>query len=308
MAAAVALSATVPSQALAWGDDGHIIIAAIAYGYLNPKALKEVKDLLAADHDGLTGKDFERRATWADHYRDTDRTSGPRYVGTNKWHYVDVPYGTKLTSVAIETGITGECPHPTLPPGQKASLGAPAQDCVVDKILHFERELADTTLPQAERIFALKFLLHFVGDVHQPLHGADNHDQGGNCVFVSGDAAGGGTKLHSYWDTSLINLLKKKQDAKAYGIVLRSKITAAQKASWENNDPRSWGAESYRRAYSQAYALKVSTLPTCKTSNEHSPIPLPQDYESAAATTAKERLMMAGVRLAYILNAAFPET
>ena len=79
------------TDVLAWGDEGHEIIAAIAYARLTPATRKAVDSLLASDQDTLTSPDFVTRATWADRYRDADRnTSKKQYNATRQWHYVDI--------------------------------------------------------------------------------------------------------------------------------------------------------------------------------------------------------------------------
>lgn len=302
-ATAAAVSAILgPTCALAWGDDGHEIVAKIAQSYLNPTVATKVSTLLSADTaDGLTASDFVSRATWADKYRDSDRPHGPRYEGTHNWHFVDIPLSTAADANAVGAAETSQCPYPALR-GQTASLGAPAKDCVIDKIRQFEIELSDPATPKPERIFALKFLLHFVGDVHQPLHAVDDNDQGANCVWIK--PQGAKVKLHSWWDNALISEIENGRDVTDTAAALRAEITPALKASWETDDPASWAAESFLAAKSVGYNLQSATLPTCATENVHDPLPLPDGYDAAAQATAKTQLEKAGVRLAFVLNKA----
>ena len=243
------------------------------------------------------------RATWADKYRDQDRPNGPQYAGTHNWHFVDTPLSTGTSKAAVTAAIAQLCPHPTL--SGPASLGAPADDCVVDKIKQFEAELADKTAPQAERVFALEFLLHFVGDVHQPLHSTDDNDQGGNCVFIHGGPNGQQMKLHAYWDTRVIEILMNGATAANYGKSLKSQITPAQKAAWGTDDPTAWAIEAFKEGKAKAYKLNVTPLPNCDHPNHGAAvIALPANYESDATTAAKIQLEKAGVRLAFVLNKA----
>jgi hypothetical protein len=92
--------------------------------------------------------------------------------------------------------------RPQLAPGTDASLG-PADDCVIDKIEEFTAELKKPTTGEDERRFALEFLLHFVGDLHQPLHASDDHDQGGNRKFATAPGIRSNT-LHHDWDTEFV--------------------------------------------------------------------------------------------------------
>jgi hypothetical protein len=164
---------TSPHPAIAWGDEGHKVIAIVAEHYLDPAVGSKVATLLAADTDPLTGHDIASEATWADKYRDSDRdTPKIRYQATWRWHFVDI----ELMQPDLAAACFG---HPPPPPGVPAWKGPP-HACVVDKIDQFAAELGDPATGASEQLLALKFLLHFVGDLHQPLHASDDHDAGGN--------------------------------------------------------------------------------------------------------------------------------
>jgi len=159
----------LPANAFAWGFEGHEIVADIARAYMTPAALATVDAMLAADTDTLTPHDMLSEATWADRYR------GAGHPETASWHFVD----TELDHPDLKAACFG------FPAQAAVASQGPAQDCIVDKIDAFSRELADATTAAPERLLALKYLLHFVGDVHQPLHASDNHDRGGNCVLLA---------------------------------------------------------------------------------------------------------------------------
>ena len=274
--AALALS---PTAALAWGSEGHEIIADIARAYLSPQAKAQVDALLAADTDTLTAPDMASRATWADAYR------GAGHRETASWHFVDI----ELDHPDLNAACFG------FPAANGPASQGPAQDCVVDKVEEFERELADRSTPQPERILALVYLLHFVGDLHQPLHSSDNHDRGGNCVHISLDDTRT-TNLHSYWDTTVVQALGS--DPQTVADQLRAEITAAERVEWEKGDPRSWAQEAYSVARSVAFT--VGSQPGC--SGDAGPLPLPAGYAERAEEAAKVQLERAGVRLATELN------
>jgi hypothetical protein len=178
--ALLAVALTNPRPAIAWGDEGHKVVALVAEHYLDPAVRAKVAGLLAADTDTLTDHDISSEATWADKYRDSDRdTTKIRYEATWRWHFVDV----ELAQPDLASACFG---HPTLSPGVPASKGS-AQACVVDKIDQFASELGDPATSASEQLLALKFLLHFVGDLHQPLHAADDHDAGGNKKLAAGE-------------------------------------------------------------------------------------------------------------------------
>jgi hypothetical protein len=280
LAASVLLA--LPVSAHAWGYKGHEVIAGIARFYLTPAARAKVDALLATDTDTLTKPDMLSRATWADVYR------GAGHRETAEWHFVDI-----------------ELDHPDLaaacfafpPAGGPASAG-PAEDCVVNKVDEFEAELSDPATRQLERVLALKYLLHFVGDLHQPLHAADNHDKGGNCVRL---ALGGPrtVNLHSYWDTVVVDALG--DDPQQIADRLRAAISASDKAQWEKGDPRSWAMESFAAAKT-AYSLN----PPAGCDPNAAPVAVPVGYDAAARQVATVQLERAGVRLAALLNRALP--
>jgi hypothetical protein len=171
----LSMPTALPQQAAAWGDDGHKVVALIAERYLTPTAKKQVDALLAADTDPLTQHDIASEATWADRYRDANYRKD-NYDATKRWHFVDL----EITDPDMTKGCYGREP---LPPGAPASV-SDKMACVVDKVAQFATELEAPGTDAEERLFALKFLLHFVGDMHQPLHASDN---GGNSVKVMVD-------------------------------------------------------------------------------------------------------------------------
>ena len=276
------LIALAPARALAWGYEGHKVIALIARGYLAPATRGKVDALLAADTDTLTAHDMASEATWADAFR----SAGHRE--TAQWHFVDI----EIDQPDLKTACFG---FPASPAGL-ASTG-PASDCVADKVEEFSAELRDPATSPAERLLALKFLLHFAGDVHQPLHASDHQDRGGNCVPV---ALGGSrtTNLHAWWDTGVVQLLGT--DPAAVAAQLTAQITPAERAQWEQGDPRAWAQEAYTVAKASAYSL--NTPPGC--GRDAAPVSLPDAYVAAARTAAALQLERAGVRLAKLLNTA----
>lgn len=110
-----------------------------------------------------------------------------------------------------------------------ASSG-PAEDCVVDKIEQFEAELSNPKTAAPEKVVALQFLLHFVGDLHQPLHASDDRNRGGNSKTVQSSDLGSGN-LHGFWDTQLVQALGP--DPHAVSAKLIASISPVEKAAWE---------------------------------------------------------------------------
>ena len=281
------LAATIlvlPTPCLAWGYEGHEIVAEIARAYLTPDVRARVDAMLAADPDTLTGHDMASAATWADVYRNGHRE-------TSQWHFVDQEIDGSADLRAACFGYPAA--------GRPASSG-PAQDCVVDKINEFAAELAAPDTATTERLLALKFVLHFVGDVHQPLHAADNHDRGGNCVSVLLGPSRV-VNLHAIWDTVLVNDLGS--DPEKVAAELRSHTTPAQVRAWQRGTAADWANESFAVAKTVAYSVKT---PSGCSSNP-TPIELTRGYEATATSVAALQLSRAGVRLAGLLNQALGE-
>ena len=274
------LTTAAPSAALAWGREGHAVVAQIARGYLTPKAAAAVDALLAVDTDALTTPDLGARASWADAWRKEHRE-------TTEWHFVDIELD--------HPDLAGACfgfPTSATP----ASIG-PEKGCVIGRLDAFEAELADPKTDPTERLLAFKFVLHFVGDLHQPLHAADNQDRGGNCVPL---ALGGPrtVNLHSYWDTVALEAIEP--DADKLAAKLSAQITPAERKAWEKGDAKTWAMESFAIARSTVY--RIGSKPGCAT--DTAPIPLPAGYDQAAQAAIALQLKKAGVRLALELNRA----
>jgi hypothetical protein len=279
--ALAATLASIASPALAWGDPGHAVVALIAYRHLTPAARHEVDRLLASDSDDLTGPDIASRATWADKYRISHRE-------TAAWHFVDIEIDKPDLATA--------CSWFPASPRHAASQG-PAKNCVVDKIEEFAAELKDPATPAPERLLALKFVLHFVGDMHQPLHAADHNDKGGNCIGLSPSPDGGVTNLHAFWDMTAVNALG--YSAPTIAAKLDSKITPADVRAWSAGIPRDWAMQSWGMAKRDAYNLP--SRPTCA---QPGAVTLSPSYQATVEADAAHQLSVAGVRLAHVLNGA----
>lgn len=170
---AVAL-ALLPLPAHAWGPLGHRLVALLAWDDLTPQARRQAEVLLQGEPDPtLAGI-----ASWADDLRKNDPVLGRTSA---RWHFVNL----------------GEhhCAYEQV-------RDCPGGNCVVEAIHAQAAILADRTRTHAERLQALKFVVHFVGDVHQPLHAGYAHDKGGNDVQVNFD--GRGTNLHTLWDSRML--------------------------------------------------------------------------------------------------------
>lgn len=279
---ALLVNCIISCPALAWGDEGHEVIALIAEAHLDPAVRTKVRALLAADPDPLTAHDIAAAATWPDKLRDSNE-NGARQR-TRQWHFVDIEIA--------DPDLDGACfGHPPLPAGTLASNG-PAQACVVDKIQQFAAELANPGTDPEEQIVALKFLLHFVGDLHQPLHAADSHDRGGNHKRVSAAGLKSGT-LHHDWDTTFVSRLGP--NGRRIAADLNEHISEQDVQAWEQGQPADWALDSFAVARDDAYGR----LPQ---SNARGTFRLPDDYITMAMRDVAIQLSKAGVRLAWVLN------
>jgi S1/P1 Nuclease len=183
-----------------------------------------------------------------------------------------------------------------LPSGTLASKG-PADACVVDKIEQFAVELAAPSTDAEERVIALKFLLHFVGDMHQPLHASDDNDQGGNKVLIMVDGFKHKPKdnLHGYWDTQFVDAVATPPAALAKKLL--AEITPAQAEQWKEGTVEDWAIEAFKVSVSDAYGN-----PPLKP--EDTPQHLNAGYAAQAEKDIALQLSKAGVRLAAVLNKA----
>lgn len=279
------LCLALPNSAFAWGDDGHKTVALIAQQCLTSTTKKTVDAMLAADSDSLTPHDFASEATWADKYRD-ENNRHDHYQETQNWHFTDI----EIDSPDLTTACFG---RPPLPSNTLASNGPPTA-CAVDKVKQFGAELADRATDTEERLMALKFVLHFVGDLHQPLHSSDHKDYGGNQIKVTVDGF-----THT-----------KKTNFTAFWITSSSMPSPSRRRPWR----RSYWPRSHRRKQPPG-PRELPTTGRWKRSNLARTMPTaipplskatPQHIDAAYVTKAEQdvrlQLKRAGIRLAFLLN------
>ncbi|MGE3335269.1 MAG: S1/P1 nuclease [Rhodospirillaceae bacterium] len=281
LSAILAFGAVQPASA--FDDRGHEIIATVAAHYLTPAVRKQVDAMLKADTDALTPHDIAGAATWADHYR--DNATVQHYTDTANWHFVSI-YANRPSIPEACFGHTG------LPVGAPASRG-PANACIIDKIDQFRAELGDKTTAPAERLIALKYLLHLVGDIHAPLHAADMHNQNGKVIqVVAGDGSITPGSLFGYWETALVRRLGHRDEAAQ---ALIDKITPAQVALWSGQVTHIWALETHQIGTDYAYGTMLSRFEDGRFVIE------PAELERGQNLLATQ-MSKAGVRLAALLN------
>lgn len=277
------------SCAHAWGDKGHEVVALIAWNYLTPALRSEFETVLQRDNSGLTATDFVSEANWVDAYRDSDRDgSKTRYEHTRRWHYVNL-------DIAHPDYARACFDSKPLQPQQHAMDG-PAKACVIDKIEQFARELKAANTTPTERLRSLQFLIHLVGDLHQPLHAGSNNDGGGNEVHVITKGLEV-TSLHGYWDYTTVNQLGR--DSKAIARQLIAQTSQSQLESWRRGTPRDWALETFTVARDTTYAK----LPPVDAEGIYV---LDESYATAAKIATAQQLTKAGVRLAWLLEQSTP--
>jgi len=254
-----------PAVAWAWGNEGHETVAAIAAVRLTPAAAAEVIALL--EDEPLPA--MVAASTWADRVRSFRPETSP-------WHFVDIPLGSG---------------------GYDAARDCRNHDCVVDQITLAVQRVSNRALLAPVRAEALKFLIHFVGDVHQPLHAADNGDRGGNGVFVV--LGGRVLKLHHVWDTEVVDALST--DRANLADIIGPGISQADLTTWAAGTPADWANESFALAGSLIYTKLGITGPNTR----GTPLIVPASYLDDVGPIVETQLRKAGVRLAWLLNGAF---
>jgi len=263
--------------ARAWGPQGHRTVGAIADRLLTPAAHVVVLKLLQADVDKFgtpSGRTtLEAVSVWADEIRGTPADHGP-------WHYDDVP-------------VCGSEPKARYCPGGQ---------CNSEQLKRLIVVLADPRVAPRERNEALKWVVHLVGDIHQPLHAANNDDKGGNLVPVAleGVRTRGRENLHRVWDNDLVSLALHTRNRQQPPGNLDALAAEARTLAGEagQGSPDVWAFESNNLARNVAYhyaAFACHTVP-------REIVVLDAAYQADAETIVHERLLLAGARLADLLN------
>ncbi|WP_158965609.1 S1/P1 nuclease [Paraglaciecola sp. L3A3] len=248
------ISITVTSfQALSWGQTGHRVTGAIAEQYLTAKTQAAISAL-------LPNEDLAEASTYPDEMRSDPsefwkKTASP-------WHYVNVFDNKTYSDVA-----------------------PPPEGNAVTALANFSKQLKSEHSSLAEKQLALRFIVHIIGDLHQPFHAGNGKDRGGNDVklqFFWQDS-----NLHRVWDSELID--NQKLSYTEWTDRLNKKISKQQAKEWMNTDPLIWIAESAeirKKAYPKEDKISWA-------------------YQYQQLPSVKQRLQMGGVRIAAYLNQLF---
>ena len=235
---------------LSWGPTGHRVIGKVAENNLSRKAAREVNEI-------LRGESLAEASTWMDEIRSDDR-----YDHTHSWHYTTIPDGLNYANRDNDQGQ------------------------LVEKIEEMINLLEDESTSDSLEVMALKFLVHLVGDLHQPLHVGNGQDRGGNDVRVKFFYEP--SNLHRVWDSGMINH-KLYSYSELAAIIDRA--DDAETENWLKGTAADWANEclQYRK---QIYDIE-------------NPDRLGYEYVYRNWDLLEQQLLKGGLRLAGILNSIY---
>ncbi len=279
---ALAAAFFLASPAAAWWEYGHESVGRIAFDSVRPDTRAAIRRLLAQGRRLETPECSVATIELASYWPDCIKTYGDRYSYASPWHYqnVDVcrPFDLKT---ACKDG-----------------------NCVSAQIERNARILADRQVPVRERLMALAFLVHFVGDLHNPMHAGDRGDKGGNDVKANYGLIGGRTNLHSIWDGYLAERAISTPPAGPRAILART--TPAERAELAAGTVEDWSREGWEAARRHAYATLVGD--PCGPKPDVRPA-LTEDKVRALIPIVRRQVLAGGLRLARLLDDALePET
>lgn len=246
---------------ISWGYNGHRIIGQLTAYHLNDRAKIEIKNLL-----GDTS--IADACTWAD-----DARKEEPFKETANWHFLNLPLGLTFEEF-------------------KKHIDTISKGNVYSALVKAQNDLTNEDTPKQQKIYALKFIMHFVGDIHQPMHVARAEDKGGNTIQLNFKDKG--TNLHSLWDTKILEQqnLTYTELANKYNNLPDSLIK-----QWQSAPIIEWAWESYQissQLYTEVNAMGNRSID--------------DSYVQKHLPTIERRIQQAAIRLAGILNKAYPES
>ncbi|MES3018849.1 MAG: S1/P1 nuclease [Bacteroidota bacterium] len=252
----IAVFAYLPISTMAWGLLGHRVVGEIAQNYLKNRTSREIKAILG--HESLA-----MASNWGDFIK-----SEPSYKYVDPWHYINLKSG--ISEADLRSYL--------------------AQDTVTDvytKIVFLSSELKNKLLPQDKKGIYLRLLIHFVGDIHQPMHTAHPDDLGGGRLQVTW--FGQPSNLHRVWDSDMVDDQKLSYTEYAKSINFIDKTRLFQ---WQNEGPAQWVVDSYKISEKIYEGVK----PGDKLSYRYI-------YDNIGI--ANEQMLKGGIQLAALLNDIF---
>lgn len=269
----IALALLLPSPALAWWEFGHYTVADIAYARVQPATRAKIDALLKRQALLETPTCPIRNFADAAYWPDCIKGLRERFSYQNSWHYQNV-------DVCKPFDLTEACKD---------------GNCVSAQVTRNAKLLGDAKLPVRERVMALAYLAHFVGDLHMPLHAGDRGDRGGNDVKAAyGDYAGSRFNLHALWDGYLAERAITTPPGGVAGLLTEARDDMAA------GTVEDWSREGWAVARDVTYATAIGD--PCGPKPERARI----DNAKIEALIAPTRLQIArgGVRLARLLDEA----
>ncbi|MEJ5995823.1 S1/P1 nuclease [Pedobacter sp. Du54] len=240
---------------VSWGYTGHRTIGFLTENHLTPNAKLAIKDLL-----GDTS--ISEACTWAD-----DARREPQYANTANWHFLNLPLGLNYEDF-------------------QKYIDTLKSENVYSELINQEKILTNNNSTKQQKINALKFMMHFVGDLHQPMHISREEDKGGSTIQVNYN--GKGTNLHSLWDT---RMLEKEGLSAALLAIKFDTISETDIKQWQKDPVMVWMWESYQIStvlYAEIAQMNNKTIDDTYY-QKHMPI-------------VQKRMQQAAIRLAGILN------
>jgi hypothetical protein len=248
------------SPAWAWGVEGHEVVAALAARQLTPRAASQIAMLLKGPAQAAMIAD----ANWADEIRDQRPETG-------RWHYVNIPISAA---------------------GYDARRDCRMNACIVAQIDRQLAVLRERRATPGARADALRFVIHLVADIHQPLHAADDGDRGGNDIHVRIRGTSIDASMHQVWDTRVVEA--SGTDPVALAARIARDVSPTTWRGWQAGTPAIWADQSQKLAQSDIYAV----------TRGRRRVRLDRGYLAREAPVARLQLARAGARLAWLLNRA----
>lgn len=265
------------SPAAAYWEYGHETVARIALDQVRPDTRAKIIGLLRQgrllETPGCPVATIEQTSVWAD----CIKPLGDRFAYAYSWHYQNV-------DICKPFDLKGACKD---------------GNCVSAQVERQARLLADPKVPQRERLMALAFLVHFMGDLAQPMHAGDRGDLGGNKVAANYGLVGGRTNLHSIWDGYLAERAISTPPGGANGLV--ANLTTEERARIAAGTVTDWSRESWEASRSQAYTSLLGD--PCGDKSMVRPTLTEADVQSLIPEVRRE-ILAGGLRLARLLDDA----
>jgi hypothetical protein len=303
------LAAAACGSAYGWGCEGHQIVALIAGQHLTPEARAAVYQLLKENPidpalsrfcQPVATDAMADAASWAD-----DSKKGEK---TGTWHYLDIPRGVEHAELMKYCAPVGD-----------STDGKDRPGCLLTGLQYEFDILKDHNRPAAERATALRYVIHFIGDLHQPLHTTTNDDQGGNCTSVTLFEDPKLANLHGVWDYGIIgHFLKEHNQVPAQMATELDQRFQSKGHGWLHDriDFGAWIWEGHHVAEKVTYNKlrpKLALAPAenglgCQAERDKTKalkIDIDAKYAASVMPVIDKQLAKAGYRLADVLNAAF---